>query len=98
MSIGRQIEVLDLASFLDPVSPQSSPAPGPYSPGPEEPSVQIPYDQMLSEGVTLEDYLARCERDYLAFALQKCGSSYQTAVALGTSQSSIMRRKQKYGL
>lgn len=53
---------------------------------------------MLSEGVTLEDYLARCERDYLAFALQKCGSSYQTAVALGTSQSSIMRRKQKYGL
>lgn len=98
MSIGRQIEVLDMASFLDSVSPQPTPATGPYSPGPEESSVQIPYDRMLSEGVTLEDYLARCERDYLAFALRKYGSSYQTATALGTSQSSIMRRKQKYGL
>ena len=98
MSMGRQIEVLDLTSFLDPVSPQSTPTPGPYSPGPGEPSAQVPYEQMLSEGVTLEDYLARCERDYLAFALQKCGSSYQAAAALGTSQSSIMRRKQKYGL
>lgn len=98
MSIGRQIEVLDLASFLDPVSTQSAPASGPYSPVPETSSVQVPYERMLTDGVTLEDYLARCERDYLAFALRKCGSSYQAAAALGTSQSSIMRRKRKYGL
>lgn len=50
------------------------------------------------EELSLQDYMDRCEREYLARALEKHKSSYQAARALGTSQSSIMRRKAKYGL
>lgn len=53
---------------------------------------------LLAERVSLGDYLARCERDYLQYALKACKSSYETAEALQTSQSLIMRRKKKYGI
>lgn len=53
---------------------------------------------LWAQGLTLPDYLERCERDYLAHALAQCKSSYAAAEALGTSQSSIMRRKRKYHL
>ncbi|NCB51935.1 MAG: PAS domain-containing protein [Clostridia bacterium] len=56
------------------------------------------YAQMLHEHVTLDSYLKRCERSYIRFALQKLGSSYKAAEALGTSQTSIIRRKKKYKL
>ena len=44
------------------------------------------------------EYLDRCEREYIKYALNTYKSSYAAAEALGTSQSSIMRRKRKYGL
>lgn len=56
------------------------------------------HSQLLLSGVTLEDYVARCEREYLSYTLQRYPNSYKAASALGTSQSSIMRRKKKYGL
>ena len=95
MSLGRQIEVLDVSSFLDTVSAQSqNTAPDAADLTPSD----ARFEQMLSAGVSLEDYIAQCERNYVGYALQKYHNSYQAAAALGTSQSSIMRRKQKYGL
>ena len=95
MSMGRNIEIPDVASFTDtPAAPPRAPV---TSELPAHPSVQdADFEQMLSSGVTLDDYLAQCEQAYLGYALQKYQSSYRAAEALGTSQSSIMRRKKKY--
>ncbi len=51
---------------------------------------------MLSQRVSLNEYLERCERSYLQYALNNCKSSYEAADVLQTSQSLIMRRKKKY--
>ena len=59
---------------------------------------KYPWDEWLEQGVSLDEYMDRCEREYLSRALEKYKTSYQTARQLGTSQSSIMRRKSKYGL
>ncbi len=60
--------------------------------------LEPPWEEWLGEDLPLQDYMDRCEREYLARALMKYKTSYQAAKALGTSQSSIMRRKSKYGL
>lgn len=52
----------------------------------------------VSSGVSLQQYLDQCGRNYVAYALQKYGNSYKAAGGLGTSQASIMRRKQKFHL
>ena len=57
-----------------------------------------PWEELMDKGLSLEEYVDRCEREYLARALEKYKTSYQVAKQLGTSQSSIMRRKAKYGL
>lgn len=59
---------------------------------------EYPWEEWLDKGLSLDDYMDRCEREYVARALEKCKTSYQAAKQLGTSQSSIMRRKAKYGL
>lgn len=59
---------------------------------------EYPWEEWLDKGLSLQDYVDRCEREYLARALEKYKTSYQAAKQLGTSQSSIMRRKAKYGL
>ncbi len=56
------------------------------------------YQQLWGAGPTLQEYLERCEREYIQYALNTYKSTYAAAAALGTSQSSIMRRKQKYFL
>jgi len=56
------------------------------------------YEALMEKGVTLEEYLAGCERRYVEYALNKHKSSYAAARALGTSQTSVMRRKKKFGL
>jgi PAS domain S-box-containing protein len=53
---------------------------------------------MLNQRVSLNEYLERCEMNYLQYALNTCNSSYEAADILQTSQSLIMRRKKKYGL
>jgi transcriptional regulator with PAS, ATPase and Fis domain len=53
---------------------------------------------MLNQRVSLNEYLDRCEMNYLQYALNTCNSSYEAADILQTSQSLIMRRKKKYGL
>ena len=59
---------------------------------------QYPWEEWMEKGLTLDEYMDRCEREYLSRALEKYKTSYLTAKHLGTSQSSIMRRKTKYGL
>lgn len=55
------------------------------------------YQRLLEKGITLKEYLEQCEQEYIRYALNKCKNSYAAADALGTSQSSVMRRKKKYG-
>ena len=59
---------------------------------------EYPWEEWMDKGLTLDEYMDRCEREYLSRALEKYKTSYLTAKQLGTSQSSIMRRKAKYGL
>ena len=66
-----------------PAAPQNQPSPPMYQ-------------QLWSKELPLSDYLERCERDYIQYALSTYKSSYGAARALGTSQSLIMRRKRKY--
>lgn len=138
MSLGKQIEILDLASFVDSIPMQRQRAasgqsfPGAYAPAAAAPASQAAdhalettndalataepvskagnhaqtadnisetdaqYERMIASGVSLEQYLEGCEKDYVEFALRKFRNSYKAASALGTSQSLIMRRKKKY--
>jgi len=59
---------------------------------------QYIYEHMLNSGISLEQYLEECEYAYVKYALQTHKTSYAAAQALGTSQTSIMRRKKKFGL
>ena len=56
------------------------------------------FQRLWDKNLSLQEYLDRCEREYVKYALNTYKSSYAAAEALGTSQSSIMRRKKKYGL
>ena len=98
MSLGRQIAVPDVSSFLEPAAPPPPEMPGEAPASVYSPAVSALYEQMIASGVSLQDYLDQCGRDYVAYALQKYGTSYKAAQALGTSQASIMRRKQKFHL
>lgn len=55
-------------------------------------------DRLFSNGVTLDEYLEQCENEYLRLALKKSKSSYEAAKLLGTSQTSIIRKKKKHHL
>lgn len=59
-------------------------------------SKETVYEEMFKNDVTLDDYLAACEREYLRYVYSKMPSSYKLADKLGVSQSSIMRRLRKY--
>lgn len=39
-----------------------------------------------------------CEKQVVAAALKRCGSSYKAAELLKTDQSTIIRKRQKYGI
>jgi transcriptional regulator with PAS, ATPase and Fis domain len=56
------------------------------------------YSRLLEEGVSLDEYIRRCETEYLKYAITRCKSTYRAAAALNTSQSAIMRRKRKYNM
>lgn len=47
---------------------------------------------------SLNEYLEECEKKYIQYALEKCGSTYKTAEFLKTSQTMIARKKKKYNL
>ena len=55
------------------------------------------FEEMLENHVSLQEYVDRCERAYLEYAFSKDSSTYKVAEMLGTSQTSVMRKKTKYG-
>ncbi|MPN13679.1 hypothetical protein SDC9_161002 [bioreactor metagenome] len=99
MSLGRSIEIFDVSSFVD-AAPRrpAPPRAGEGSGAAYAPALDAEYEQLLSSGVSLEQYLDQCEKEYLGYALRKHQNSYKVAELLRTSQSSIIRRKKKYFL
>ena len=56
------------------------------------------FETIMQQGISLEQYVSQCEREYLGFAMKRFQSTYAVAKALGTSQSAVMRKKRKYHL
>ena len=54
--------------------------------------------QFDPEHFSLKAYMEFCERHVLADALKRCPSSYKAAALLKTDQSTIVRKRKKYGL
>lgn len=50
------------------------------------------------EHFSLKSYMELCERQVLTDVLKRCGSSYKAAAMLKTDQSTVVRKRQKYGL
>ena len=50
------------------------------------------------EHFSLEDYMQQCEKNVIAKALQEGGSTYKAAELLKVNQSTVFRKKQRYGL
>jgi Transcriptional regulator containing PAS, AAA-type ATPase, and DNA-binding domains len=97
ISIGEEIEIADIESVVG----------GDHIPSTikmshlsdlDYPQAFKPEFSSFEEGISLQDYLKQCERDYLLWALKKYDSTYRAAEALGTSQSLIMRRKKKHNI
>lgn len=63
---------------------------------PVQESADLKTDPEIS--ISLQDYVDQCEKQYIEKALAMTGSTYKAAELLKTSQSSIMRKKRKYGL
>ncbi len=61
-------------------------------------SAMTPPPFELTEDFSLKSYMDLCERTVLERAFQKYGSSRQVAQALKMDQSSVVRKKGKYGL
>lgn len=51
-----------------------------------------------SDGFSLKRYLEDCEKKVLSEVLKTCGSTHKAAKFLKMDQSTIVRKKQKYGL
>ena len=76
-------------------APQAPPSPAPTAPPPPD------WEGLLRrapEAFSLRAYLDECERRVIAGALERCGSTYKAAELLKTNQSTVARKKQKYGL
>ncbi|MDR1693249.1 MAG: sigma 54-interacting transcriptional regulator [Oscillospiraceae bacterium] len=87
MSYEDTIEIRDIAAIAAPTEKAA------YTQNP------VPdLENLIEREVSLEAYLAECERRYVERALRTHKSSYAAAKALRTSQSSVMRRKKKYGI
>lgn len=100
MSIDEVIEIDNVAGITglgERNQTEWSTVPAPI-PRPSDTASDALYLRMMSEGVSLEDYVTQCEREYLRFVLKKYPNSYRAAEVLGTSQASIIRRKKKYYL
>ena len=65
----------------------------------ESPTIPpLPLIDEQSDGFSLDNYMEQCERILIKQALDRFGSTYKAAEFLKSSQSTIARRKVKYGL
>ena len=55
-------------------------------------------EDLISDGVSLKNFMSQCEETYIKLAGKKVHSTYDLADLLGTSQTSVVRKKKKYGL
>ena len=92
MSMGDYIEVKNIQGIVADVNSINSGA------GRSMTQENYKYEKMLKDGISLDDHIAECESAYLKYALDSYKSSYLVAEMLGTSQSSVMRRKKKYNI
>ncbi|SMC40637.1 sigma-54 interaction domain-containing protein [Papillibacter cinnamivorans] len=93
MSAGNNIEIgniQSIASDQSHTSGQKYPAPIFFD--------MSGHSQMPIRGISLNNYMAQCERDCLQYVLNSTRSTREAAKTLNTTQSLIMRRKKKYGL
>lgn len=58
----------------------------------------LSFKSLLDNKVSLQKYLDECEKNYISAAFKEYGSTYKVASALNTTQSLVMRRKNKYRL
>jgi len=89
-SMGHLIEITDVETFA------------------EDPLVLFEEDEIESDGRhdgeaadysaynSLQEYLDKCESEFIRYAFEKYGSTYKVAEALGISQTSAVRRRRKY--
>lgn len=98
MTIDSEIEVLDIRTLADDPTMDDSSEQAAYDAADSASMRNIKYEEMLEAGVSLDDFVSQCEREYVDYALNRFQNSYRAADALGTSQTSIMRKKKKYSL
>ena len=95
MSSGEVIEIEHVDRMLNwvPSEPRETAPAQAYLP-----AIDARFEQLLEAGTSLEDYVGHCEQAYLKYTLQKYPSSYKAAEILGTSQTSVIRKKKRYGI
>ena len=98
MSVGETIEIQHVEAFLGDSPRQSQHSENSIVMQNYLPAVDAQLEQVLDAGVSLDDYINQCEREYLNCVLKKYPNSYKAAEVLGTSQTSIIRKKKKHDL
>jgi len=98
MSVGETIEIQHVEAFLGDSPRQSQHSENSIVMQNYLPAVDAQLEQFLDAGVSLDDYINQCEREYLNCVLKKYPNSYKAAEVLGTSQTSIIRKKKKHDL
>ncbi len=93
MSVGNRIDMTDIHGVAG-----SHAAPKSIDPDLLGPIAPLAVQDYVREGLSLEEYMDRCEREFLTEVFKTYKTSHAAARYLGTSQSSVMRRKKKYGL
>jgi transcriptional regulator with PAS, ATPase and Fis domain len=58
-------------------------------------SLGFNFEQLIENGTSLKKYLEECANAYVDYSLRHYGSSYKAARVLGTSQSSVIRVKNR---
>lgn len=97
MSAGLYIEVPNIENITDTLS-FASPQREVKEYNVDEKNVPVQDRESYPDGISLTDYVERCEREYLKYALERTKTTYEAAEFLKTSQSAIMRKKKKYDL
>lgn len=94
MSSGDMIEIPQIELITDSLggTPPTSSREAPPD------SAERESEKALAQGLGLGEYMERCERAYVQYALEQSGSTYAAAKLLQTSQSAVMRKKKKYNL
>lgn len=93
MSASDYIEISDIGNIAD-----SHDVSGAHIPQIPLQNAPPRFEAMMQQGISLENFVSKCECEYLEYAMGRFQSTYAVAEALGTSQSAIMRKKKKYGL